>query len=274
MNRLAPLLANALTLLFAALTAAVAVGTLAIAGDAMEPPFLKPATEPPPTAAALPTALPASPTLAVMLLPTQGAASIPVPTGTPTITPLPSPTPSPDSASLPVPSAIPATATRTPLPTLGRGLPTLTPTATLTWTPSPTSSPPPLGPSPTPTPVLPFILQPGTPLLRPNFANTEGCSWQGIAGLVVDELGNPVKGVQVLVTGETIGDQTRTSGSRTSYGESGWEVVVGNTIDNGRFLVMLAAQDGTPLSPVVEIIFPAACEQNLALVNFVQIRPF
>jgi len=57
---------NLITLLFLALTVIVLVGVLAVASDAMEPPFLAPAaTLPAPTVAPLPTM---TPTLGAELL--------------------------------------------------------------------------------------------------------------------------------------------------------------------------------------------------------------
>jgi hypothetical protein len=148
--------------------------------------------------------------------------------------------------------------------------PTLTPTPTLTFTPSPT------GPSPTPTNTqspFAFIIQQGTPLLRDNFANAAGCNWQGIAGQVINERGEAVVGVQVRVTGDGIAEQFTISGTNTFYGPSGWEIPVSNQTNSGRYRVELIA-NGQQVSPTVEIVFPNSCQQNLALINFVQTRPF
>jgi len=276
MSRWAAGLVNGLTLLFAVLTVIVGIGTLAVASDMMDSPLFKPGSDAPP------------PTVAALVSPTPAAVAQGEPALVPTRTPAPSSTPiAPDtpvstlstlstggSPTITLAPVIPPTATRTPLPTRGVSQPSLTPTATLTWTPSPSASPLPLGPSATPTPALPFIIQPGTPLLRSNFANADGCDWEGIAGQIVDTLGDPVIVVQVIVSGDNIEDMLTVSGSHTYYGSSGWEVTLGTEPDNRRFLVVLLAEDGTLLSPVVEIVFTAACEQNLALINFVQIRPF
>lgn len=278
MSRWATGFTNALTLLFAVLTVVVGVGTLAVAGGALEPPLFKPdGDSSPPTVAVL-----VSPTAAPPTMIAQSATGVEmVPVFAPTFSPTPLPTGAPAGTltgtsmlAVTLAPVIPATATRTPLPTRGAGQPSPTPTATPTFTPSPSASPAPFGPSPTPTPVLPFILQPGTPLLRSNFANAEGCEWEGIAGQVVNTMGDPVLGIRVMVSGDTFETQTVESGTNDDYGPSGWEVAVSTQPDNGWFWVMLMAEDGAPLSPVAEIVFPAACQQNLALVNFVQIRPF
>jgi hypothetical protein len=108
------------------------------------------------------------------------------------------------------------------------------------------------------------------PLLRDNFANPAGCAWQGIAGQVTDGQGQPVLRLVVRVTGDGIKELMTTTGTNTLYGPSGWEVQLSRQPGSGRFRVELLSSDGVPLAAVVDISFPGTCEQNLALVNYVQ----
>jgi len=117
------------------------------------------------------------------------------------------------------------------------------------------------------------MVQPSSLILRENFANAAACDWQGIAGQVTTDRGEAVKGIQVRVTGEAIGERTALSGTNQDYGEAGWEIVLGSTTNTGRYQVALWA-DGVQVSPTVEIVFPDSCQQNLATVNFIQTRPY
>lgn len=151
----------------------------------------------------------------------------------------------------------------------------MTPTFTPSFTPS--ATPTPAGPTPTltatPSP-FPFVAQPGTPRLRDNFANTSGCNWQGVAGQVISDLNEPLLGLQIRVSSDATGERTAVSGTNTLYGDAGWEIVLGSEPTTDRFRVSLWSPEGEQLSPIIEIGYGGTCLQNLALVNFVQTRPF
>lgn len=263
MNRAANAFFNFVTLLFFLATILVVAVVIGIAGDAMEPPILAPEAD--------------------AVLPTQVAIASPTPkpTWTPSLTPTATPTGTPTATLTPTPTATgtaTATPTVTPTPTITPTFtlsptntlipPTATPTATATATPTVT----PIGPTATPTSQFAFMVQPDSLILRSNFANAAGCEWQGIAGQVTTTSGDPVIGVQVRVSGTTIEQRATLSGTNTFYGPSGWEVVLGNQPQMDRYTVELWA-NGTRVSPVVEIVFPGSCQQNLATVNFIQTRP-
>jgi len=153
-----------------------------------------------------------------------------------------------------------------------------TATATITLTPGPrptsTVTATPQGPPPPTLSPYAFVAQPGTPLLRESFAEgTAGCAWQGLGGTVIDQRGEAVVGVEVHVRGSASGEQIVLAGTDTDYGPSGWEVRLGGGPARERVTVMLVSE-GQALSPAVEVTFPAACAQNLALINFVQTRTF
>jgi len=109
-----------------------------------------------------------------------------------------------------------------------------------------------------------------------NFANSAGCAWQGIGGQVFGLDGLEIRGMQIHVfTPDGRFDQTTPTGSNSLYGQnSGWEVRVDNQINNLTYLVELRSAGGTPVSQPITVQFPQDCAANLALVRFVQERPF
>jgi len=256
---------NVITVLFVLLTLGCIVLTVAFATGTLPVPFLAPATPIIPKAAQLPT-----------LTPTY-TQQPPTWTFTPTKTPTPSNTPTI------TPSVTPSlTITPTPGPT---DTPSITPTAsdTPTLTPSGTYTPTitPTGPTPTFTYTaspFPFGLR-GNVVFTANFANTAGCAWQGIGGQVFGLNGQGLTGYSIRVTGPGLGEGGAgivvASGSNTLYGSpSGWEAFVSGQTNNNTYFVELLTPSGTVVSPAVQVTFPNNCAQNLALVNFVQLRPF
>lgn len=243
------------------------------------------------------TAQEAIPTVAI--LPSATNTLTPVPTETPTPTETPSQTitptipPSVTWTQIPTLTAsltftIPPTLTDAPSATIGptdipSETPTIAPSLTITNTlvVTPTDVPsitPTLGnftPQPTvpPPSPFPFSLRDSQVIYTLNFANTAGCSWQGIGGQVFDMNGQPLTQVRVHVFGAGI-DQFTTSGSNTLYGISGWEVPLSTSLTNNTYLVELQSAQGTIISPQVAVTFTQDCSKNLALVNFEQERPF
>jgi hypothetical protein len=273
MKRGARLFFNCLTLVFLALTVGAIYLVYSIATDAVKPPLLAPdATEVVPTIAMLDTVTPRpSWTPSVTTMPTDTL----TPTQTLTFTPSATNT---ATATASITTTPPPSPTFTMSPTNTLHPPTFTPTQTLTPTPSdtPTFTPSPTGPSPTPTETLsanPFMVQPGSLILRQNLNTPAGCNWQGVAGQVTTDRGEPIIGVQVRVTGTGISELSTLSGTNTFYGPSGWEIKVADAINNGHYQVSLWAK-GVQVSPIVDIVFPSSCQQNLATVNFIQTRPF
>lgn len=259
---------NLVTIIFVTLTVVVGIVVIGVAAEAMEPPILAPG----PTATLPP----------VLDMPTLTPSFTPLPpTETPTYTPSPTFTPSltPTATDTPLPTST-GTAGPTPTFTPGpSGTATTRATSTLTLTPSPTSTftPSPTGPTPTQTNTLspyPFAMQEGSPRMRTNFANAAGCSWQGLAGQVITQTNEPITGVQIRVSGQELSSPLVTlSGSSTVYGPSGWEIVVDNKTNNNSYTVSLWSGD-IQVSPEVEVVFPNSCEQNLAMINFLQTRPY
>lgn len=265
----ATIIFNVVTIIMLILTILWIIVFLAILGDVVEAPVFSPAANLPATVATYDTPTP-RPSWTPSFTPTATATAtataspLPPPTATPTMTGTPTatftPTMTPTITSTPTNTLPPPTATPTKTPT-----PTITPT----FTPTPT----PTGPTATPTSQFAFKVQPSSIILRENFANAAGCNWQGIAGQITTPQNEPVKGVEVRVTGANLGTVAVISGTNTFYGPAGWEVVVADFPNDLAYQVSLWVQ-GEQLSPVVEIVFPNACQANLALINFIQTRDY
>jgi hypothetical protein len=202
------------------------------------------------------------------------------PSNTPTITPVPTDTLTPTATLTPTitptetiaPTAS-ATITDTPPPT---STPTSSPTPAATATPLPTETPaePPTPAPPTLSP-YPFELRNNEVLYVPNINTAVGCAWQGIAGQVFDQAGNPLLiGLRVHVFGGPDNlDRYQDTGSNSIYGASGWEQPVATSVSSSTYFVQLESAGGTPLSELIQVSFGGDCTGNLALVNFIQIRP-
>lgn len=207
------------------------------------------------------------------ILPTETPTSTPRPTLpptftlTPTITQTPSPTLTPTLPPSPSP-----TITDTPLPTA-----TITdtgvPEPTATFTPSATSSEPTATFTPTES-LFPFqVRQPPGIIFTRNTFNTAACQFQAVGGQVLGLSDAGLDGIQVFVFGAGI-DRVTTSGFNTAYGPGGWEIPVDTTINNNTYSVELRTSIGTAISDRIEITFPSNCDENIAIVQFEQTRPF
>jgi hypothetical protein len=185
--------------------------------------------------------------------------------------------------------------------------PTATPTLVMmpaTWTPKALITKPPV-PTNTPTPVVitatpeptqiaatdtptiqvttdqsyTFSLQGNPTGVRSTLFKPEtGCTWQGVAGLVVDMQGRPVIGRAIVLNGmyggKTINSQQTISGTHTEYGDSGYEFQLGTTpiASSGLLSIQMVDQAGLPLSAPVIFDTYGTCDQNLVLINFKQIK--
>jgi len=164
---------------------------------------------------------------------------------------------------LPTATLIPATATYTPT--------AIPPTATYT----PTAIPPTA--TFTPTAIFEkFALQAATPIFMVNFVHTaEGCNWQGVAGQIFDQAGNPLLNYVVKVAGTYNGQPFSQIGytgmvSGNPYGVGGYEIVLGNTPVTSVDLLTIQLFDtkGIPVTNPLPFSTSANCTQNLVLINF------
>lgn len=173
---------------------------------------------------------------------------------TPTPVPLPATfTPEPTRTPPPTSTPPPARATRTPRPTLF-----FTPIPTETGTPTATRHP------------YPFkLVDEGVQFMRYPFSSE--CNWLGIAGEVIDQEGNPVTGIPVVLNGGGLQNVVTTTGDRPDYAPSGWEHFLDSKIKVGTFTIQLYRVVGNqsfPISELVEVITRQDCRANLAYLTF------
>lgn len=199
----------------------------------------------------------------------------------PTTQPAPPTTPPPPVAPTDTPAENTVTEPANNGPTL-----TFTPSLTPSFTPSPTPSltptstePIPLTDTPTSPAVtpsqtrspFPFTLQAGGPTYLPNFANSAGCNWMGIAGQAFGLQQEPLIGLIVHLDGGGLGLDSIT-GSKAAYGSGGYEFFLNDRVvqTTGEYKAQLLDGNGSPLSPVIPVNTFADCTKNLILVNFTQ----
>ncbi|MBZ0280231.1 MAG: hypothetical protein K8L97_05790 [Anaerolineae bacterium] len=170
----------------------------------------------------------------------------------------------PYSALNPFPpfTPVPILITTTPLP----------PTATEPPTPAPTGTftPLPLEAIITPESPFPFIVANDGALYIPN-ANGEGCNWSSIAGSVTNVQSAPLDGYGIRIISETT-DETVFSGSASTFGPGGFELFLNGVPQESTYTVQLYAPSGIPVSAEYTVSTIASCEQNVAILSFVQTR--
>lgn len=121
-----------------------------------------------------------------------------------------------------------------------------------------------------------FTIQAATPIFMVNFVHTtEGCNWQGVAGQIFDQSGNPLLNYIVKVAGTYNGQSFSQIGytgmvSGNPYGVGGYEIVLGNSAISSVDLLTIQLFDakGTPVTNPLSFSTSANCSQNLVLINF------
>jgi hypothetical protein len=93
------------------------------------------------------------------------------------------------------------------------------------------------------------------------------CDWLGIAGEVLDQEGEPVTGISVVLNGGGLNNVVTSSGSRTDYAPSGWEHFLDSQPKEGIFTIQLWHK-GQPVSELVEVRTRRDCRANLAYLVF------
>jgi len=176
----------------------------------------------------------------------------PKPTIAVTDTPIPSWTPQPSPTLRPTATPKPSMPTRTPRPTVIFTLP-----------PTPTET---LGPPTATTHPYPFRLSDEGVTYTRYFFSSE-CNWLGIAGEVIDQEGNPITGISVVVNGGGLNNVVTTSGNAPDYAPSGWEHFLDSQPKAGDFTIQLWHQ-GQPVSELVEVQTSQDCRRNLAYLIF------
>ncbi len=253
---------NAITLIFLVLTGLVIIYVAILLANPYVPinpfpprtplPVYVVATADPnrPTDTPPPTKLPETPrlsTAAPTITPTPTATSSPLPTATQII------------ASPPrLPSATPVL----PTPTLISGGGAAAAVEGV-FTPPPSGDPAQYTPS-----AFPFTVYEDAVTYIAN-PNDQGCRWASIAGSATDLEGQPISGLAVHVVGEGI-DEIRFTGTALTYGPGGFEIFLNGAPLQGEYVVQLLSQTGSPISEEFTVETSPVCEENVAIVNFVQ----
>jgi len=149
---------------------------------------------------------------------------------------------------------------------------TLPPTATLppTLGPTPSFTPIPAEAIPTQASLFPFVAANNGAVYVPN-GNDQGCDWSSIAGSVTDLLGAPLDGYGVRITGENL-DETVFTGTAQTFGPGGFELFLNGAPQVGTYTIQLLSPQEVPLSEEYTITTRATCEENVAVVSFLQTR--
>jgi hypothetical protein len=145
----------------------------------------------------------------------------------------------------------------------------LPPTITPEPSPGPTATFTPLPPQSIAPVVAQFVLEGDTPSFSSN-TNDQGCNWLSIAGSVTDSSGVGLSGYRVKIVGAGR-DETVFSGSASSYGDGGFELVLGNIPAEQDYNVQLQTPQGEAASPEYAVLTRADCRANVTILRFVQV---
>ncbi len=126
----------------------------------------------------------------------------------------------------------------------------------------------------TPTGDKPFTISNSGVLYIPN-SNGRDCNWSSIAGTVTGLSNEPLDGYAVQIV--DIEDPTRlnvvvNSGSSLNLGAGGFELALGSTPRIRSYRVQLFDSANNAVSEPFQIFTREECDQNVAVVNFVQVR--
>ena len=113
-----------------------------------------------------------------------------------------------------------------------------------------------------------FTLANQQPVYAPN-ANDKACNWSSIAGTVTDGKGTALDGYRVRIKGNGI-DETVFSGATQTFGAGGFELFLNGTPQAQTYTVQLSDPQSHPLSDEYTVATKASCDQNVAVLQFVQ----
>ena len=99
--------------------------------------------------------------------------------------------------------------------------------------------------------------------------NGRGCNWASIAGSVTNTSNQPLPGFGVRIAGDGV-SATVYSGTSSAFGAGGYEINLGSAPIVSTYRVQLVTTGGAPLSTELAVTTRDDCEQNVAVVNFVQ----
>ncbi|MBU2610312.1 MAG: hypothetical protein KJ606_05125 [Chloroflexi bacterium] len=220
-----------------------------------------------PTSALNPFPPPPTPTLLQFPTATITPLSLPATwTPSPTVEPSDTPTPRPTYTLEPTftPFILPlkTTATETDIATI-------TPTSTASKVMTPTTIPSPTG--------MPFAATVDY-VASTTYHPDAGCNWMGVAGLVVDKNNSPILYLSIRLGGN-VGDQPidfrGLSGTAPTYGQSGFEFVLGNkpiASTQSLWIQLFDQQDVMPLTDKIYLDTFEDCAKNLIMVRFKKVQ--
>jgi hypothetical protein len=119
----------------------------------------------------------------------------------------------------------------------------------------------------------PFALDGGEVVYAPN-ETERGCDWASIAGTVTGLEGEPLENYAVHIVETDDPDQLDVrvfSGASQVFGPGSFELVLGGAPRESGYTVQLFTPAGAPVSDVYEVHTRANCEENVAIVDFVQV---
>jgi len=116
--------------------------------------------------------------------------------------------------------------------------------------------------------LYPFAIAPDGVLFVSN-QNGRECNWASIAGTVTNANGDPLPGFGIRVSGDEV-SATVYSGTNQTFGEGGYELNLGGAPMFANFRVQLVTTGGAPLSEELIVTTRDDCNENVAIVNFVQ----
>lgn len=115
-----------------------------------------------------------------------------------------------------------------------------------------------------------FVMSDAGIIYAPN-GNDRGCEWASIAGTASRQDGTPLNSYRVRIQGEGL-DETVFTGAARTFGPGGFELPLGSIPQEGTYTIQLLTPQGSPVSDEYTVIMDPACERNVAIINFVQIR--
>lgn len=122
--------------------------------------------------------------------------------------------------------------------------------------------------TPAPADLYPFGVAPEGVIYVGN-QNGRECNWASIAGAVTNADNAPLPGFGVRVAGDNV-SATVFSGTNSNFGEGGYELNLGGAPMASTFTVQLVTTGGAPLSDTLTVTTRDDCNQNVAIVNFIQ----
>jgi hypothetical protein len=126
--------------------------------------------------------------------------------------------------------------------------------------------------------IYPFALQSQPAAIQAEVLYPErNCEWMGVGGQVLDIKGSPYTGITIQLGGYINGKSvflTSLTGTALQYGPAGYEFTISDKpiASDDALWLRLVDQAGLPLSERIYFDTFDACEQNLIVINFKQVK--